>query len=371
MRHRFVYAALTALVCLSGSAAARGAEPVAEAPATVGGKPQPERLLVLASGRVVSGTITQSAGGYVVEKPNGNLLVPFEQVRLEAADLPEAYRKLRATMKAPTATHHVGLAQWCLTNQLFDPARAELREALLLEPNRGDIRTMLQRLEEILDPKATAPVAPPPQPLTADGFEPPESSSLAGLPEDAAHEFVAKVQPILLNKCGNASCHAATSQSSSFRLTAVHSGSGSHRVFVERNLAAVLRLVDPQRPDASPLLTVPRGNHGRAGRTIFYGARGDDQLALLREWVRAVAASQPKQSDHLKPTSTVTQTTAPQQNLPVPVNEAAAPEQTGERNTERDGDDARLQALLRERPGDRFDPDIFNRAVHGRKRENP
>jgi hypothetical protein len=44
-------------------------------------------MLVLKNGRIVKGTIGRGAGGYTVERPSGSMLIPFEQVRLEADDL--------------------------------------------------------------------------------------------------------------------------------------------------------------------------------------------------------------------------------------------------------------------------------------------
>ena len=39
-------------------------------------------------------------------------------------------------------------------------------------------------------------------------------------------------------------------------------------------------------------MTAPRGNHGRRGRPVFAGARGDEQYAELKKWVIAVAGEE-------------------------------------------------------------------------------
>ncbi|HBL44823.1 MAG TPA: hypothetical protein DDZ90_15685 [Planctomycetaceae bacterium] len=50
-------------------------------------------LLLMKSGRMVSGEISESAGGYLVKNPTGSMVVPFESVLFEAKDLHEIYLK--------------------------------------------------------------------------------------------------------------------------------------------------------------------------------------------------------------------------------------------------------------------------------------
>ena len=73
--------------------------PIGEAPALR----SPVRMLVLRNGRVVDGSISQNPGGYMLEKPNGRMLIPFDLVRFEAKDLLDAYEKLLATMPERTS----------------------------------------------------------------------------------------------------------------------------------------------------------------------------------------------------------------------------------------------------------------------------
>ena len=75
----------------------------------------------------------------------------------------------------------------------------------------------------------------------------------------------------------------------------------------------VLEQIDLERPRGSPLLTVPRGNHGRRGRPAFTGPRGSEQLEAIRKWVLAVARSEsareerdgapPRKSERIEQTS--------------------------------------------------------------------
>jgi hypothetical protein len=338
---------------------------------------RPPSLLVTTSGRIVEGTIRQSVGGYVVDMPSGRMLVPFEHVKFEAGDLHDAYLKYRRTLPAKTANSHLTLARWCITNELYEEAAGELREALHLEPQRDEARTMLRRLKEIYQPEAEtdAPAGTPVPPLrSVDGFELPEMQSLAGLSREAAQEFSVRVQPMLLNKCGNAACHGSAA-GNEFRLTHTRVVRSS-RVIAERNLAATLRQIDFDKPDQSALLTVPRGNHGRAGRSVFGGAGGSEQFELLRAWVRQAAkqrsalARTPEGKSRESPTPVAARAAETQNSAMRPAaTTTGSIQQTGFEPPARSeppvsaaGGDLLERALSEERK-DPFDPEEFNRAT--------
>ena len=254
-------------------------------------------VLVLHSGRVVSGIINQAATGYVIKKPQGQLVVPFDKVLFEAADLHDAYRKLRLTIPAPTAKHHISLARWCMSRELLKEARKELFDALVLEPSNESARRMLASVQESIRPGSTQTEAlPSAVKRTDEGFQAPDARSLSGLDPKAAQQFVRTVQPILMNKCSNASCHGADVKND-FRLIRIRRGRGSHRVYVERNLATTLKFVDLKQPDKSPLLTKPQSSHGRTGRAIFFGSYAESQITALRDWSRMVAGVEPSAAD--------------------------------------------------------------------------
>ncbi len=327
------------------------------------------RLLLMVSGRIIEGKISQSVGGYLVEMPTGSMLVPFEHVRLEAADRRDAYRKLRKMLPERTATRHIALARWCLSQNLLDEAHIELRDALELEPNRSDARSMLRRLEESLHKGNSIHRVLPKTPLkTFDGFEPPEVRSLAGLSRGSAQQFVSKIQPILMNKCATAGCHGPAARNK-FRLTRVHVGWGSHRVFSERNLAAVLRYLDVNKPGQSPLLVIPQGGHGRGSRAIFYGSGGADQMAALGRWVRQVAGERAAKTKMRSAECGKIKVTPFSTRNPQPSTRNSQLSTLGPQQTPSEKDDL-LNRILREERKDAFDPRVFNRLVHGKKGED-
>lgn len=327
-------------------------------------------LLVLKSGRFAEGRISQSAGGYVVEKPNGSMVVPFELVDFSAVDRHDAYLTMRSRLKPPTPTRRMALARWCLTHGMYKETEAELRTVLEVDPGLTEARKMLERLEAILYPKRARrrPKRPQSPARTADGFTRTTATSLAGLKSGPAREFVATIQPILMNKCGNARCHGSAARNR-FRLTRVRTGFRSHRVFVERNLAAVLREIDRKRPSQSRLLTIPKKGHGRGGRAIFFGRGGTKQYRLLRNWTLAVASSG-SPFPAMKPrVSGLQQATAFVVRSPRPAG-SKNPNKTGNVPVLPQTTAPRLKPVPPPPRSDPFDPNLFNRAVHGQPGKN-
>lgn len=251
----------------------------------------PPKILVLHNGRIVDGRISQNAGGYMIEKPNGSMLVPFDRVQFGAQNRVDAYHKLRERITTPTSDALVGLARWCLAYQLYDEAAEQLREALERNPENGEARSILQKLEDLRNPERPIHrTAARTAPRTDDDFELPEVESLGGFSRHTAQEFITQIQPLLINKCGNASCHGGLTRREGFALSPGRSNRGA-RVFAERNLAAVVKYVDFETPDRSELLLAPRGAHGGA-RSVFFGTKGGEQAESLRQWVRTAAAEQ-------------------------------------------------------------------------------
>jgi len=333
--------------------------------------PQLQRILMLRNGRLVSGRITQSSGGYVVTKPNGQLVVPFERVRFVARNPQDAYRKMAESIPDGTATNHAELARWCLSYQLYEEAKTELRTALSIDPNSRKARRLLRRLENVLHPDRSGAQATSQRATrTQGGRDAPDLESLAELSRGSAHSFVTRIQPILLHSCGNARCHGTASQNG-FRLKHVRIGRGSHRVFAERNLAATLRFIDVDQPEKSRLLTALKGAHGGSHRAIFHGNTGARQSAMLREWTLKTARERTRiaESDilhrpfagtndaNIKPAST---------KLNGDRSGATASDNQPDKEGRAEQEDL-LEAVLREEREDKFDPDKFNRAVNGKR----
>jgi hypothetical protein len=252
-----------------------------------------ESLLLLTTGRIVTGRIVRNGTHYTVQRSTGEMFVPAAHVVLEAKDLRDCYKKLREQQpgKAP-ADEHLALAKWCVSKQLLQEARTEALEVLKIDAARSDARDLIQKIELLLNPPAAEETK-----ITAEDAEKArlrvrygvnDVESLGGLTRDQARIFMTKVHPILLNHCTNAGCHAQRSDNP-FRLERLPVGEGGRKSIVVRNLEAVLERVDRESPDDSLLLVAKTGPHDRAAKVVFPGPKGADHLRIVRDWVRSLA----------------------------------------------------------------------------------
>ncbi|MDA0806359.1 MAG: hypothetical protein O2945_03465 [Planctomycetota bacterium] len=252
-----------------------------------------ERVLVLRTGRVMKGRIKKISTGWLVSTNRGNAVIPFEQVHFDADDLNEAYLLLRIQSGEPTVASHLRLAEWCLSQDILAEAARELRDALAKDSSNETARLMLNRVDNEIR-RRTPPEPEPERPTDVvilteklPEVEDTEVRSLAGLSPETAREFVASIQPLLLNKCGNARCHGSVAENN-FQLTRLRSGSSNSRIVSERNLAAVLNDLQPADSNTRPkILDVLHRPH--AGQTIFNGRYGAVQMQTLQAWMNNAA----------------------------------------------------------------------------------
>lgn len=336
-----------------------------------------EQLVVMRDGRILQGVVQRHAVGYYVERSNGSILVPQEQVRCVARDLADAYRLQREQMLDPTSADLLRLAEWCISYRLYDEAQQELKRALRREPDNDTARRMLAKLEDRL--MASPQLAAPRARVDQLGLVMSDVESLGGLSKELAMEFTSRIQPLLINKCGNAACHGFSSRSD-FRLTHVRNGSANHRLSSQQNLALVLKQIDLSNPKASPILQRTQGAHGGATFAIFSGAGGTAQRQTLENWVFAVVKEQQKEAEQLanrsplkptkakvNPTDEATET-ASTQVQPAKFETTVAPAIAESMHLQSLGEEAPSspsEPATRPRRNDAFDPEEFNRLYGG------
>lgn len=347
-----------------------------------------ERLVLLKSGRMMTGQVSRNAGGYLIEQTNGRIQVPADEVKFVVNDLREAYLKQRDHVIEPTPATHLSLAEWCISYRLHEEARIELQKCLKRDPENNEARKLLQRLTDTIRDGLPRVADSPPVRKTADGFLQPDAESLGGLSKDLAVQFTSRIQVLLINKCGNASCHGAES-SNAFKITSARvSGRGS-RQNSERNLAETLRWIDTDNVAKSKLLAALQGTHGNRG-PIFVGSAAAEQTKVLRTWVRAVADEKRAEARQLEQLADVTTSTRPKKRVvqvsakrrmsantasrdATPVQEemdepaaenadldAPEPEEENTDPNESAADSTDAKALA-QKPSDAFDPERFNR----------
>ena len=358
-------------------------------------QPGKTSVLLMKTGRLVSGEIGESAGGYLVKNPTGSMLVPYEDVAFEAKNLHEIYLKQRSSMKFPTANSHLNLARWCITNELFEEAKDELRDAIRLEPKRSEPQLMLRQLMSVSPTKERMTVQQKIQEklITKKLENADEATSLTGISREQSAVFVRKIQPIMLNKCGNAKCHgnAATSK---FRLTQVTRRYGNHRIYAEKNLAEVMKWIDFHQPSNSPLIVKPIQEHPQNGMVVFSGYAGRKQQQIIQDWVADAAADRLKsdteradrltrranrragfarenllnQAAAIRPTEDVRQADLEQSVMAQPGATADPIPRKGDVSLIADFEpkklsDREVNELVKPKPVDPFDPALFNSAA--------
>jgi hypothetical protein len=343
------------------------------------------KLIVLKSGQVLQGEITGQIGGYAVHSPTGSMIVQYEDVWTSATSLEDAYRRMAANVRNPTANDRVKLAQWCVNAGLRDSARQELLAALVLEPDRLDAKRLLLQIESqrtSSTPAGRGVDVTLPTAMT----RPRDTAPTAQVAREQMAEFTRRVQPLLLNTCGNAACHGGD-QAGDFHLRPTARLS---RLDTAANLQELMRWMDAVNPDNSPLLTEPRQLGGvHAG--LFRGPKGQEQFHRLAQWTHAVApqagVSRAAAPAHTPGAILPAAASTPATGTAWPVMTAAAPSAfppstsgsgtqaeasrpadhatTTSHHRPADVNDAFLRKLLDESRPDAFDPEVFNRRVHG------
>ena len=92
-----------------------------------------ESVVVLRSGGVLHGVVTQVDERYLVNRKQSSVDVPAAQVLLLAGSMEEAYQKQRGQLNnaltGPSAEGHLKLADWCLRYGMLYGAEQEIAAA--------------------------------------------------------------------------------------------------------------------------------------------------------------------------------------------------------------------------------------------------
>ncbi len=326
-----------------------------------------EGVLMLNSGRIVSGKLKQISTGYLVASRSGYISVDRDDIRFAANDLGELYLLQKRELKDPSIAEQMKLAEWCCTQKLNAFAAKELLAVLNRDPSNEHARKLLARLD---DDQQRAPATPTAnRDSSGKKLADDEARSLAGLKGATAERFSSSIQPLLHNKCGNAKCHGPSADHE-FRLTRGSPGAGHHRIYAERNLAAVMKYVDLDRPQGSKILKIADGAH--AGQTMFSGHQGAEQRKLLTDWVLQAAKDLNPKSANPAPVSVFAgnsdKAPATREAKPESRPISAEPEKTASSKSISDPqalltdtEKSNFRKVLDAAESDAFDPEEFNR----------
>ncbi|MCA9237335.1 MAG: hypothetical protein KDA44_17795 [Planctomycetales bacterium] len=278
---------LTALLC--GALALAGWPPAAHAT---------DGLLLLTNGNLLAGNVVREGDFYKLTRPGSELMIPASQVDSFCRSSAEAY-EVRRRRTYDDAAGHVQLARWCLQHALWQHAAGEVLVARAQDPQSPGLQFVERQLAAELRRQAESHAAthsaagdpasrPPGGVSSADapnaGATDVETARPAIVPSLAARaQFVRSIQPMLVHSCATTGCHQPGT-STPMPLDRMAMTGGGSPAAVERNLQAVMPLLDVKAPDDCQLVQWARRNHAPAGGANT--AISAHQAELLVQWVR-------------------------------------------------------------------------------------
>ena len=351
---------------------------------SVAAQAQTPQVVVLRNGNVLQGQVDRLADGYYVTTESSEFRLAARDVERIAATVQDAYVAKLADVREDSASDRLALASWCMQQQLWQAAANELAAARAISSRNPQIGYLERRLAVMSE--AANRTEPAVQTVETDhtaeqrAAENARLEALAAeLPAGTLEDFARHVQPILVNGCATGGCHS-TGDKREFSLNRDLIRGVANRESTLRNLEAVMKFVDRQTPEYSPLLLQPAVPHGGLPHPVFSGPRQKVQDRLV-EWVNkatghdqvetpAAPGSEVEVASHQ--TSTASQT-APEMT---PAATPKAPEHFWEDPAALgvEGESAEAVAAApaeikfgltakRFEPRDEFDPELFNRQM--------
>ena len=246
------------------------------------------QVVVLHNGSVIMGTIERTSTRYVVSKGPWHVVrVPKPDVDFIARDMEAAYRKKRSRIPSQDFHAHVRLAQWCLRHDQDRLAGEQLLAIAKLDPYHAAVQALEKQLQRRADVRAgLVPKIRTVSHRTSKTAAPNSATdtTLPPLPNGAVAEFTRVVQPLVLNRCGQTTCHGRAG-TSDFRL---YKTGGKRQLMTWQNLRSVISQIDAAQITESPILVKATSIHGQAARPPI-GPREQQKFRRIAQWVSAVA----------------------------------------------------------------------------------
>ncbi len=334
----------------------------------------PGKVLILKNEFTMEGDIERVENRYRVRGKGGETWVPADRVRAVVPTLSDAYAYLRKRINLDDADERLWLARWCFTNNLHDRGMSELQTAARLRPEHAETRRLLLYWQQAVSKPVKPTESASAKPSTETEELPPVEVTT-----DSLGLFVTRVQPILMNAC--ARCHAS-GRGGDFHLTQVYDDGIGNRRSMEKNLAAVIKQVDLNRPQASRFLVKAISDHAHAGQAPIRDRQAPPYRAL-EQWVKLTVANNPHLNDHGPRSSSApsgskdkqtkgeeesewgadarTVTNTPDATTPLPLPQTAPNPSKGTTPTL----PAAMPLLV-----DPYDPEFFNRKMHPETNES-
>ena len=281
-----------------------------------------EEFLLLNDGRLIQGVVSREGSVYVVTKPIGVMRFPKKIVEGKYESLQATYEHKLVQLPDDDPAERVKLAKWCVANNLIPEANEQLHKVLEISPDHGPAQAMLSQLAvsdrskaKRFDPAVRQTAA---EDVVEDRPGAHDSAVLRGaergmgvsglpvifdLPRTLAirraDEFARFIHPVLQLKC--AKCHNAGYEGT-FQLVPVATAKQLTADALRANMDATLRLIDPENPSKSELLSSTLRPHGSGPRKrpIFEGSNSR-AYQILAVWVNSLSAQSPRRDRAMKP----------------------------------------------------------------------
>ncbi len=196
---------------VSRAAVAESAQPLGQ------GTPQ---VVVLHNDSAIQGRVERSADRLVVSNgPWYVVQIPLADVDFVAPNFAAAYRTKRDRLTDRDFQRHLDLAQWCLRQDLDRFAADQLLHLAKLDSHHPAVEALEQQLRRRANQvEVDAHVDAQPASFGVDRnppqIEAPESADERPIVSpEALAEYTRSIQPLLLNRCGQTTCHGSSSRS--------------------------------------------------------------------------------------------------------------------------------------------------------------
>ena len=279
--------------------------------------------LLLKNGNVLKGTVrAEKERVSVAVDGHSTLFVESKQVSFIGPTLESIYEHQRSGVRQWGTGEHWQMAQWCVQQGLIDQAIEHyevlkrsasdsprfkelehlLRQALLSDETVKQAVHMKKPTTELSTPTSqesnlnsvvqASSEAPRPKSLPKDASrEIRESWNKHEIPGYIRKNFQNSILPVLVSRCGQSGCHGMLGKSDFHIYQPVGEQAAST---LSRDLDEVLRYIDQDQTQDSPLLAYASKAHGIQRNPSLSHARADERALIERInfWVKSLALSQ-------------------------------------------------------------------------------
>jgi hypothetical protein len=320
--HRIIVTIGLCLVCAVIRLDARGQDRTDEPSRSDASPPKQagasrERYLMLTNGQLLKGILSETDTEFLVEQKIGTMPFPKKRVEGSFDTLRQAYEYRLAQLPDRDTDESMKLALWCLNQKLSAEARELLTAILEQNPNHPEARARLLSINQAAarlahrerdDPylrQTKADEMSDQKPEALDSAILRHAQRALGIRDlpvifdlplplaiKRTEEFSRYVHPLLQAYC--AKCHDAK-HNGGFQLVPIKSRADRSSTALRANLDATLRLIDPENPSNSVLLSSTLRPHGNGARRPIFPGSNDRAYMIIARWVTQLTA--PKEND--------------------------------------------------------------------------